>query len=119
MSTIGADPENYSPRLIFGNYALYDGLPLASVALGMLAISEILARLARNKGANEAAINLSGDGDPADRRVSWSEYWACRYTLLRGAVVGTLLGATPGIGSTAAAFMSYSCLLYTSPSPRD
>ena len=84
VSTIGADPENYSPRLIFGNYALYDGLPLASVALGMLAISEILARLARNKGANEAAINLSGDGDPADRRVGWAEYWGCRYTLLRG-----------------------------------
>ena len=44
-STIGADAENYSPRLIFGNFALYDGLPLASVALGMLAISEILTRL--------------------------------------------------------------------------
>ena len=103
-STIGADAENYSPRLIFGNFAIYDGLPLASVALGMLAISEILTRLARNKGDVDAAIKLPSDGDPADQRVSWAEYWACRYTLLRGAVVGTLLGATPGIGSTAAAF---------------
>ena len=108
FATIGADPENYSPRLIFGNFALYDGLPLASVALGMLAISEILVRLARHKGDSTAAIHLSNDGDPADRRVSWAEYWSCRFTLLRGAVIGTLLGATPGIGSTAAAFMSYS-----------
>ena len=117
VSTIGADPENYSPRLIFGNFALYDGLPLASVALGMLAISEILTRLARNRGAHEAVINLSGVGDPADQRVSWAEYWACRYTLLRGAVIGTLLGATPGIGSTAAAFMSYSSTKAASKDP--
>ena len=99
VSTIGADPEHFSPRLIFGNFALYDGLPLASVALGMLAISEILVRLARQKGNTEAAIKLSNTGDPADRRVSWAEYWSCRFTMLRGAVIGTLLGATPGIGS--------------------
>ena len=67
VSTIGADPENYSPRLIFGNFQIYDGLPLASVALGMLAISEILSRLARHKGDVDATIYFSGDGDPADR----------------------------------------------------
>ena len=117
VSTIGADPEHFSPRLIFGNFAFYDGLPLASVALGMLAMSEILVRLARNKGNREAAIKLSNDGDPADRRVSWAEYWSCRYTLLRGAVIGTLLGATPGIGSTAAAFMSYSAAKSASKNP--
>ena len=117
VSTIGADPEHFSPRLIFGNFALYDGLPLASVALGMLAISEILTRLARNKGNREAAIKLSLDGDVADRRVSWAEYWSCRYTMLRGAVIGTLLGATPGIGSTAAAFMSYSAAKTASKNP--
>ncbi len=117
VSTIGADPEHFSPRLIFGNFALYDGLPLASVALGMLAISEILVRLARQKGNTEAAIKLSNAGDPADRRVSWAEYWSCRFTMLRGAVIGTLLGATPGIGSTAAAFMSYSAAKSASKNP--
>ncbi len=117
VSTIGADPEHFSPRLIFGNFALYDGLPLASVALGMLAISEILVRLARQKGNTEAAIKLSNTGDPADRRVSWVEYWSCRFTMLRGAVIGTLLGATPGIGSTAAAFMSYSAAKSASKNP--
>ena len=39
--------------------------------------------------------------------MTWAEYWGCRYTLLRGATIGTILGALPGIGSTAAAFMSY------------
>jgi putative tricarboxylic transport membrane protein len=114
---IGADPENASPRLIFGHFELFDGLPLPAVALGMLAISEIVTRLARNKGINDAAIKLSDDGDPANQRVSWAEYWSCRYTMLRGAVIGTLLGATPGIGSTAAAFMSYSSAKAASKDP--
>jgi len=37
--------------------------------------------------------------------------------MLRGAIIGTLLGATPGIGSTAAAFMSYSSTKAASKDP--
>ena len=107
LASVGSDPENYTPRLIFGIWDLYDGLPLASVAIGMLAISEILRRISLADGDVGAAINIDAGGDPADRRVSWAEYWACRYVLLRGAVTGTILGALPGIGSTAAAFISY------------
>ena len=107
LACVGSDPENYTPRLIFGVWSLYDGLPLPSVAIGMLAISEILRRLSLAAGPVAAAIEISASGDPADRRVSWAEYWACRFVLLRGAVTGTLLGALPAIGSTAAAFISY------------
>ena len=107
LACVGSDPENYTPRLIFGIWDLYDGLPLASVAIGMLAISEILRRISLAGGDVGAAITISAASDPADRRVSWAEYWGCRHVMLRGAVTGTLLGALPGIGSTAAAFISY------------
>ncbi|MCT4607625.1 MAG: tripartite tricarboxylate transporter permease [Pelagimonas sp.] len=114
---IGSDPENYSPRLLFGYWELFDGLPLASVAIGMLAISEILRRLSQIQGEMKGAIDIKDTGDPSDRRVSWAEYWACRFTMLRGAVIGTILGALPGIGSTAAAFMSYATAKSTSKEP--
>ncbi len=116
-ANIGADPENYNPRLIFGFFQMYDGLPLPSVAIGMLAISEILRRLSTNRGAVKSAIEIKNTGNANDRRVSWAEYWSCRYTLLRGAGIGTLLGALPGIGSTAAAFMSYAMTKATSNHP--
>lgn len=107
FASVGSDPENYTPRLIFGMWDLYDGLPLASVAIGMLAIPEILRRLAQNRGKMAPAVETLKSTDPADNRVSWAEYWSCRFALLRGAITGTILGALPGIGSTAAAFMSY------------
>ena len=107
FATIGTDPENYTPRLIFGFWDLFDGLPLPSVAIGMLAISEILRRMTEAHGNVGAGILSTDSDNPDDRRVTWAEYWSCRFTLLRGATIGTVLGALPGIGSTAAAFMSY------------
>jgi len=114
---IGSDPENFTPRLIFGNFELYDGLPLASVAIGMLAISEIIRRLSETSGPVRSAVEVIETDNSDDRRVTWVEYWACRFTMLRGAVIGTVLGALPGIGSTAAAFISYATAKSASKEP--
>lgn len=117
FATIGTDPENYTPRLIFGFWDLFDGLPLPSVAIGMLAISEILRRMTEAHGNVGAGILSTDSDNPDDRRVTWAEYWSCRFTLLRGATIGTVLGALPGIGSTAAAFMSYALTRARSKEP--
>jgi putative tricarboxylic transport membrane protein len=116
-ATVGTDPQHATPRFYFGYFEVYDGLPLASVAIGMLAISEILRRMAENAGPMKAGIEIKGTGNPADQRISFSEYWSCRYTLLRGTIIGTILGALPGIGSTAAAFMSYASARQASKDP--
>lgn len=116
-ATIGLDPEHATPRLYFGWFELYDGLPLAPVAIGMLAVAEILRRLAGIEGGPQPAIRIPESQDPADRRVSLREYWACRLTMARGAAIGTFLGAMPGIGSTAAAFMSYASAKRASSDP--
>lgn len=117
VASVGSDPENFTPRLIFGYWDVFDGLPLPSVAIGMLAISEILHRLSEAHGNVQSAIVSNDTGNPDDRRVSWAEYWSCRYTMLRGATIGTILGALPGIGSTAAAFMSYAMTKASSKDP--
>ncbi len=117
FASIGTDPEHFTPRLIFGYWDLFDGLPLPSVAIGMLAISEILNRMAQAHGSVGAAIMSLDSGNPDDQRVTWAEYWSCRFTLLRGATIGTILGALPGIGSTAAAFMSYAMTKGSSKDP--
>jgi putative tricarboxylic transport membrane protein len=116
-ASIGSDPEHFTPRLMFGYWELFDGLPLPSVAIGMLAISEILHRMSEAHGEMRATISLDASNDPDDNRVTWAEFWGCRFTLLRGATIGTVLGALPGIGSTAAAFMSYAFAKGASKNP--
>lgn len=104
---VGTDPEHGTPRLYFGQFELYDGIPLPAIAIGMLAISELLRRLSESRREVRSAVQLPKGQPREDSMVSWREYWACRFTLARGATIGTLLGALPGVGSTAAAFMSY------------
>jgi putative tricarboxylic transport membrane protein len=116
-ATVGLDPENSSPRYIFGFFELYEGLPLVSVALGMLALPEIFRRLSQIRGVISSAVEIPKSQRKEDRRVSWAEYWACRYTLLRGAVIGTIMGAIPGLDSSAAAFMTYATTKQTSKDP--
>ncbi|MEQ8490938.1 tripartite tricarboxylate transporter permease [Marinovum algicola] len=117
VASVGQDPEHYTPRLIFGYWDVFDGLPLPAVAIGMLAMSEILHRMPLAHGGVQSAIETNDTGNPDDRRVTWAEYWSCRFTLLRGATIGTILGAMPGIGSTAAAFMSYAMTKASSKEP--
>lgn len=116
FASIGSDPENFTPRLIFGYWELFDGLSLPAVAIGMLAIAEILRRMSEFRSSVQAGITVTKTDNPDDRHVTWKEYWSCRYTMLRGATIGTILGALPGIGSTAAAFMSYA---FTKASSKD
>ena len=106
-ASVGLDPENGTPRLQFGSFELDDGLPLSAVGIGILAVGEIIRQIVSGTLHRGSAVNIPKNQDPADRRVSWAEYWACRITLLRAAVIGTFVGAMPGIGATAAAFLSY------------
>lgn len=115
LSAVGMDPEHSTPRLIFNNWSFFEGLPVASVAIGSLAVAEIFRHVAETRagGTQSAATNKSTA--PEDRRVSFTEYWKCRFVMLRGAIIGTGIGAVPGVGSTAAAFMSYASTKQSDP----
>lgn len=116
-ATIGLDPENSTPRYIFGFFELYDGLPLVSVALGTLAVSEILRRLASMRGKIAATVKVPESQKKEDRRISFAEYWSCKITLLKGSVIGTIMGAVPGLDSSAAAFITYASAKRASKDP--
>jgi putative tricarboxylic transport membrane protein len=117
FATVGLDPENSTPRFIFGYFELYDGVPLVAMALGMLAVAEILKRLSLIRGNIKAAVSIPKSRKKSDQGLSWAEFWSCRYTVLRGSVIGTVLGAIPGLDSSAAAFMSYATAKQTSKDP--
>lgn len=117
LSTVGMDPEHSTPRLIFGEWAFFEGLPVASVAIGTLAVAEIFRHIAQTRHGSTPAAQTNKSAAREDRRVSFAEYWKCRFVMLRGAVIGTGIGAVPGVGSTAAAFMSYAATKQSDPNP--
>lgn len=119
-ATVGLDPENGTPRFTFGNFELDDGLPLSSVAIGVLAVSEIFRQIARRAGSSsEKEVVLPFSTAPEDNRVTFKEYWSCRGTLLRAGVIGTIVGAIPGVASAVASFLSYGYTRNSAKNPED
>lgn len=102
-----ASGNDLSPRLTMGIPALRDGFSMISAVLGILIVGEIFVTIdneRKSAGRKTTVFARSSDHDglqPGDvRRI-------LPY-IGRGAFVGTIVGALPGVGSTLAATLSYS-----------
>ncbi len=115
LATVGIDPETASPRFTFGYIELFDGLPLAAVAIGVLAVPEIIERL-REGRTHRPTRDVVTMSDGADR-MPFREWLSLKVPVLRGAGIGTTIGAMPGLGTTLAAFLSYSATKRFSKEP--
>lgn len=99
--------EDFYPRLSMGSQQLSQGFPIATAVLGVLIIGavlkemELLWRQARSSGS--APIQkLEGD-----QRLHWADIRRILPFIGRSALIGTAIGALPGIGSTLAATLGY------------
>ncbi|MCB1395648.1 MAG: tripartite tricarboxylate transporter permease, partial [Rhodobacteraceae bacterium] len=54
-ATVGLEIESGLPRLTFGDYRLFDGIPLIPMAIGMLAVGEMILQ-----AGNRAALDQQG-----------------------------------------------------------
>jgi putative tricarboxylic transport membrane protein len=100
LATVGLDPNSGVPRFTFGEMRLLDGLDFVVVTIGFFAFSEVL---------------LLEDDDPDRFRasaigramISLRELANCGWTMVRGSVIGFLVGVLPGAGGTIASFVAY------------
>jgi len=91
-------------RFSFGIDALNSGLDLVPVLIGVYAFSQMLENVeeTNNKEGrkNEIAVKIPYG-------VIFKDIWKQKLNLLRSSFLGSLIGAIPGIGGTAANFLSY------------
>ncbi|MGI9568561.1 MAG: tripartite tricarboxylate transporter permease, partial [Desulfobulbia bacterium] len=117
LSMIGQDPFEYVPRFTFGSENLKSGIPLLPMMIGLFAIPEILAvleKMARAKTADEkATAEVSTTGE----RLRFDEFRRCFKTIMRSTLIGTVMGALPGVGQSIAAFAGYAAAKKNSPHP--
>lgn len=118
LSTIGLDPVDSTSRMTFDEVNLYDGLPLAAVAIGALALASVVEQLfdlwrRGGEGAAAEAVKLERvrTGLPA------REFFGHWKTIGRSALIGSGVGMLPGLGVTLAAFLSYGAARRASAAP--
>ncbi|MCA0919774.1 tripartite tricarboxylate transporter permease [Pseudooceanicola nanhaiensis] len=106
VSLVGSTLSGNGPRLTFGIPELGGGLPLTSCVLGVLVLSEVLISIEdmRNERRRQTTPPEAPEMGP---KLTWGERGRMLPGILRGATIGTLIGALPGIGTTTAATLSY------------
>ncbi|WP_319773394.1 tripartite tricarboxylate transporter permease [Breoghania sp.] len=113
ISCVGADPISGITRYTFGIQGFASGFAFTPALIGLFALSEVFTQIERLASTDkEKAIALVKNRWPsrADMKESAS-------ALIRGSLIGTLIGIIPGTGSGTASWISYNEARRTSKTP--
>lgn len=100
LAFVGTDPITASSRFTFGTEYLEDGLPLVPTVVGLFALSQAI--VLAEEGGTIAQIRSIGR-----IRDGFGETLRRPFTVLRGGLVGILLGVMPALGLSSANIVAY------------
>jgi putative tricarboxylic transport membrane protein len=101
LGSIGLDLISGFPRFTFGINELTDGVGIVPLVMGLFGISEILENL---EGSLEREVFKTSIKNLWPSLKDWME---AKWAILRGSVIGFLLGVLPGGGAVISTFVSY------------
>jgi putative tricarboxylic transport membrane protein len=101
LGLVGIDSINALPRLTFDRLELLDGIGLVPVVMGLFGIAEILKNL--ESGTDRTVVTAKVTG----LWLSAADWAASRWAILRGTLIGFVLGILPGGGAVISSFVSY------------
>jgi putative tricarboxylic transport membrane protein len=114
VSMIGSRSESGTLRWTFDTLYLYDGVPLVPATLGLFAMPELCElAVARKKIAGNHASNIDLSSQWEGVRDVGRHWWL----VLRCGILGTGLGAIPGIGSAVIDWIAYGYAQRTEKNP--
>lgn len=113
VTTIGLDPIGNNPRLTFGIPEVRSGLEIVPVALGLLAVSEIIRSARQAHDWEGLAASFSA------KFPSWAKLRPTLPAMAGGTVVGMLIGSIPGMGGAPAAAVAYQQARLLSKKPQE
>jgi len=112
LSTVGTDLETGVERFTFGYAPLADGLDFAVLAMGVFGFAEVLRNL-------EAVIHRDLVSAPIGRVLpTAADLRQSAFPILRGTLVGAVLGILPGNGAVLGPFASYTIEKRLAKDPR-
>ncbi|KAB2911768.1 MAG: tripartite tricarboxylate transporter permease [Hyphomicrobiaceae bacterium] len=101
LGLVGTDVNTGAQRFTFGLFELADGIGFLVIAMGVFGLGEIVANL--EQGADREVFAKA----PRGLLPPWRKLKRAVPSVLRGTVLGSLLGILPGGGAVLASFASY------------
>lgn len=103
VGCVGLENPGGYPRFTFGNTELMGGVSMIPMMVGMFAISEVLRFVVNTDPPARLVIKRLGNVFTG----MWDLLVKYPGAILRGSVLGTLVGIQPGAGADMASWMSY------------
>lgn len=104
IALIGMDPMTGVARMTFNNLSLLGGIEFIPVMIGAFAIGEILKQIIDR---HETQSFDDADTKLKIESLSLKEFFIYKVTIIKSALIGTLIGILPGTGGSIAAIVSY------------
>jgi putative tricarboxylic transport membrane protein len=101
LSSVGTDVETGVQRLTFGATFLFEGINVSIIAMGMFGVGEILRNLEEDQSRPQIESHI-GRLWPSGGEIRQSAA-----PVMRGTLLGSILGVLPGSGTILAPFASY------------
>jgi putative tricarboxylic transport membrane protein len=113
ISFIGYNEVMGGERFTFGIDYLWDGVHLVPALIGLFAVAEMINLSVRGGTVSKdaAAVKITS---MVGGLLETFRHWR---TVLRGSLIGTVVGAIPGVGGVVASFLSYSMTVQASKNP--
>lgn len=102
IATVGMAPTVPETRYTFGTLILYDGIYFIPALIGIFAIGEMLKLSQESGGIAKKGIEVEGARLSGIKRIYHSPV-----TFLKSVLIGKLVGAIPGAGSSVANIAAY------------
>ncbi len=118
LGSIGMDPVETIPRLTFGSLNLSSGIDVVTMLIGSLALAEIFSQI-ETFHKRETSVLLPPPSCPDDNKFTGKDFKRTWKTMLRSALLGSGIGALPGLGATLAAWVGYDTAKRTSKHPEE
>jgi putative tricarboxylic transport membrane protein len=101
LGTVGTDTVSGSARFTFGVTDLMDGVGLVPLVMGLFGISEILSNLEQKIDRDVFKTSVKG------LLPNLEDWIQAKWAILRGTVIGFVLGILPGGGAVLSSFVAY------------
>lgn len=107
LGTVGVDLETGQGRYTFGSAELIGGIYFIPIAIGLFGLGELF--YAFYSGLHKSGTGSIVQYDREERFWPTAQDWiSTRMTMVRGSLLGFVVGVIPGAGATIASLMAYS-----------
>ncbi|HSR12970.1 MAG TPA: tripartite tricarboxylate transporter permease, partial [Thermodesulfobacteriota bacterium] len=103
LAYVGQDSVSGDIRLTLNSFLLWDGIGLMPLIMGLFGVSEVLFSL--EKPVSRTILEVKGWKNLLPNRKDWKDSAG---PMIRGGILGFILGVMPGGGTILATFASYS-----------